>query len=158
MRPVLSGRTPVAALLGAACLSQVLVASLGRLAAGQSGSSPSPVLENGWYTAAQAERGQAAYGDRCATCHGRDFVPDDFSTGLKGAAFEWRWNGRTVGDLFEVTRKTMPPGEAGSLGPRATSDIVAYLLQVNGYPEGPSELPSDAGALKAMKLTRTSKR
>jgi mono/diheme cytochrome c family protein len=153
----LSARPALTALIVAGCLSQVLMASLGpRAERAASRSSAAP--DNGWYTAAQAERGQAAYRDRCANCHGRDFVPDDFSTGLKGAAFEWRWNGRTVADLFEVTRRTMPPGEAGSLGPRATSDILAYLLQTNGYPEGPSELPSDAEALKAMKLTRTSKR
>ena len=107
-----------------------------------------------WYTDGQAIRGKALYLDRCAKCHGADFVPDDFATGLRGAAFDWRWKDRTVSDLFETTRQTMPPGEGGSLGPQTTIDIVAYLLQANGFPAGATELPPEASALKHLRIRR----
>ncbi|HVL69708.1 MAG TPA: PQQ-binding-like beta-propeller repeat protein [Vicinamibacterales bacterium] len=106
----------------------------------------------GWYTRAQAQRGRIAYDARCASCHGKDFSPDDYATGLAGAAFDWRWRDRTVFDLFEITRTTMPPGEVGTLTPRTTADIVAYLLQANGYPAGRVELPADPAAMGRMRL------
>lgn len=108
----------------------------------------------GWYTKAQAGRGQDLYKKRCAACHGVTFVPDDFSPGLTGAAFDWRWRARTAYDLFEVIRTTMPPGEEGSLGPRATAEIVAYLLQANGFPSGTRELSAERENLERMRLKR----
>lgn len=108
----------------------------------------------GWYTKAQARRGQDLYKKQCAACHGVTFVPDDFSPGLTGAAFEWRWKARTAYDLFEAIRVTMPPGEAGSLGPRSTAEIVAYLLQENGFPSGSRELPAEREELERMLLKR----
>ena len=108
----------------------------------------------GWYTKAQARRGQDLYKKQCAACHGVTFVPDDFSPGLSGAAFEWRWRARTAYDLFEAIRTTMPPGEAGSLGPPSTAEIVAYLLQVNGFPSGTRELSAEREDLERMLLKR----
>lgn len=108
----------------------------------------------GWYTKAQARRGQDLYNKQCAACHGVTFVPDDFSPGLTGAAFEWRWRARTAYDLFEAIRTTMPPGEAGRLGPRSTAEIVAYLLQVNGFPSGTRELSAERENLERMLLKR----
>lgn len=116
---------------------------------------PSPA---GWFTAEQAARGKPLYEQHCGKCHGTDFVPDDFATGLKGAAFDWRWKERTVYDFYETTRTTMPPGEGGTIGPRTTADIVAYILQVNGFAAGASELPADPAKLQQMPLRRTGSR
>lgn len=107
-----------------------------------------------WYTDRQATRGKALYLDRCAKCHGADFVPDDFATGLRGAAFDWRWKDRTVSDLFETIRQTMPPGEGGSVGPQTTIDIVAYLLQANGFPASTKELLPEPLALQQLRIRR----
>lgn len=112
----------------------------------------------GWFTAEQAARGKPLYEQHCGKCHGTNFVPDDFATGLKGAAFDWRWKERTVYDFYETTRTTMPPGEGGTIGPRTTADIVAYILQVNGFAPGSSELPADPAKLQQMPLRRTGSR
>lgn len=125
-----------------------LLSDLEKPAPGAAGSS------GGWYTEEQAARGKELYLERCAQCHGVNFVPDDFSTGLKGAAFDWRWKERTVYDLFETTRATMPPGEGGTLGPQTTIDIVSYLLQVNGLQAGPKELPPQADVLQQLRIRR----
>jgi mono/diheme cytochrome c family protein len=107
-----------------------------------------------WYTDEQAARGEALYLKRCAECHGADFVPDDFATGLTGAAFDWQWKGRTVYDLFETIRTTMPPAEEGTLGPRATADIVAYLLKANKFPAGVTELDTAPETMQKMRIER----
>ena len=108
----------------------------------------------GWYTEKQAEEGKGEYVERCGRCHGVNFVPDDFATGLTGAAFEWRWKNRTVFDLFETTRNTMPPGEEGTLGPEMTLRIVAYILKSNGFKAGPKELTPDPELLRTFRLAR----
>lgn len=110
--------------------------------------------EAGWYSDDQATRGRALYLKHCAECHGADFVPDDFSPGLTGAAFDWQWKSRTVYDLFETIRTTMPPGRGGTLGRRTTIDIVAYLLRMNEFPDGAAELPPTPKLLQQMRLQR----
>ncbi len=106
------------------------------------------------YTKQQATRGSAIYVDRCASCHGADFVPDEFATGLTGPAFDWQWKERTVFDLYESIRTTMPPDEMGSLDPQSTVDIVAYLLQANKYEPGRTELPPKPEVLREIHLKR----
>ena len=106
------------------------------------------------YTGAQADDGRLRYLDKCASCHGADFVPDDFSPGLSGAAFEWTWRDRSVYDLFETIRTRMPPEQAGSLSPKEAIDIVAYLLKMNGFPAGSLPLAADSDALATMALKR----
>ncbi len=106
------------------------------------------------YTEEQATRGQALYQDYCASCHGTDYQPDDFAPGLTGAAFDWRWKDRTVFDLYETIRTTMPPDAAGSLDSRTAIDIVAALLKANAFAAGPTELRSVPEALQVMRLKR----
>jgi mono/diheme cytochrome c family protein len=115
---------------------------------------PASTPAGGWYTVEQALRGKEFYEETCAQCHGADFVPDDFAPGLTGAAFDWGWKSRSVYDLFEKIRSTMPPGGTGTLGPQTTIDIVAYLLKSNGFPPGSRELPPLSEELQVMKLAR----
>ena len=41
----------------------------------------------------------------------------------------------------------MPADDCGSMTPRATADMVAYLLRINGAPAGETPLPSEREAL-----------
>lgn len=110
-----------------------------------------PQQGGGWYTKEQALRGAEQYLEHCAEgCHGADFVPDEHSTGLTGAAFVWHWEGRTLYDLFETIRTRMPFGNEGGLANSTYIDIVAYLLEANGFPPGDEELPVDDETLSGL--------
>lgn len=104
------------------------------------------------FTAAQSERGRRSYEAHCATCHGFDYEPDDFSQGLTGASFQWFWGGKTLLEYYETIRGRMPWGNANSLPPDTYLDIVAHLLDVNGFPVGDSELTLDPDLLSRLQI------
>lgn len=97
-------------------------------------------VRSGVYTKAQAQRGEAAFRAYCAGCH----HPDQFV----GPAFLSGWDGRPMAELFDTVRETMPQDNPGSLRREDYVDVLAYLLQLNGLPEGKAELPTEDAALK----------
>ena len=107
---------------------------------------------DGVYTAGQSDRGRAAYRMSCASCHGESLA-GDVAPALSGP-FWSIWEGRTVAELFKVIRTTMPADGPESLKPQEYADIVAYLFNVNKFPAGEVELPTDATALEAVKITK----
>lgn len=56
-------------------------------------------------------------------------------------------------ELWEQIRTTMPNDSPGRLKPGEYADIVAYLLRLNGLPDGPEELPADPDRLRALTIT-----
>jgi mono/diheme cytochrome c family protein len=106
---------------------------------------------NGVYAAPQAERGRVVYEARCSRCHGSDLRGVNGSS-LAGAAFMLHWEGRTVDRLFRRIHETMPPEDAGTMTERDAVDTVAYLLQRNGFPEGPNELALEPAALENIQI------
>src|SRR5262249_22314163 len=63
---------------------------------------------SGVYTDMQARRGHGAYLDDCVKCHGENLMGGDDAAPLAGEAFASNWDGRTVSDLFDKIRLTMP--------------------------------------------------
>lgn len=108
---------------------------------------------DGTFSAAQAERGRAAYRESCARCHGEDLAGAESSPALKGTAFPASWSGKSVGDLLERTRRTMPTDNPGGLEQRRYADIVAYVLSANGFRAGASELGGAGAAAVAGSTT-----
>ena len=53
------------------------------------------------------------------------------------------WEGQPVGSLFELIKASMPEDNPGDLSRQQYSNLVAYLLQVNGLPAGEHELGND---------------
>ncbi len=110
-------------------------------------------VRDGVYTADQAQRGKSGYEGVCARCHG---VPLTGSPGngpaLKGAAFLAHWDKDTLGSLFTKIRDTMPLNDAGTLTDSVKLQILAYLLQQNGFPAGTVDLPGDVNALEAINV------
>ncbi len=47
----------------------------------------------------------------------------------------------------------MPPSRPASLPAQTYADIVAYILQVNGFKPGDAELPADVDKLNGMTIT-----
>ena len=104
------------------------------------------------YTPAQAARGRALYNQQCAVCHGVSLEGLEMAPSLAGGDFMDRWSGQIMGDLYERTRATMPKNKPGSLSPEANADITAYILSINRFPAGSTELPSDAAALRRIRF------
>ena len=103
---------------------------------------------DGVYTEEQATRGEDVYRAECQLCHLKDLRGGGFASGLVNGAFTTRWNGRNLGDLYAITRSTMPQGAPASLSPQEYVDIAAFLLKANGYPVGEEELSPDRPTLE----------
>ena len=99
----------------------------------------------GIYTREQAQRGMAAYKQSCAACHLEDLSGSDRNPALAGSGFVANWTDKSVADLYNRTRLTMPQSSPGSLPPQTYIDIVAFLLQANGFPASDTELEPNAG-------------
>lgn len=105
----------------------------------------------GLFTEAQAQRGQALYAAKCASCHGQSLEGATASP-LSGSKFAAKWSGKSVDDLFFITRTQMPYGAGGSLTNQQYLDIVVFMLKSNGYTAGARELTNDAATLKGLKI------
>ena len=97
---------------------------------------------DGVYTSAQAARGERQYGRSCEQCHGPDMSGDQVEEipSLVLDSFMTDWNGKSVRELFDTVKRSMPKDKPGSLGTGAYVDLVAYLLQANKFPSGAKEL------------------
>jgi mono/diheme cytochrome c family protein len=121
------------------------------LAAAVAAQAPAPSIWDGVYGAAQAERGRTVYLNACIRCHGADLAGTT-APALKGDRFFATWGGDSVSRLFEKIRDTMPPNFSTTLDDSAKLDIVAFILQTNGYPAG-RDLAS-GNALAAIQILR----
>ena len=111
---------------------------------------------DGVYTAAQAERGTKVYTDQCSTCHGSEMKGGPGIPGLVGPEFQFSWNKKPVGGIFDYAKMFMPPGQSGSLTDQQYVDIVAAVLQNNGFPPSPTaELPTTKSDLDAITFIDT---
>jgi cytochrome c len=112
---------------------------------------------DGVYTDAQAGRGERQYGRSCAQCHGPDLAGDPIMEipALSLDSFMTSWSGKTVKDLFDTVKRSMPKDKPGSLGTGAYLDVVAYLLQVNRFPSGVRELPRAPEQLESVAIERS---
>src|SRR5215468_2470972 len=98
---------------------------------------------DGVFTKAQSERGKAALlQNGCNGCHGAELAGDR-APALKGDRFLTEWENGSVSRLFVKIRETMPPLNAQQVPPEDKLDIVAYLLEVNGFPAGSTVLGMD---------------
>jgi mono/diheme cytochrome c family protein len=110
-------------------------------------------VNDGAYTAEQARRGQAQYAAECARCHGDNLGGGGGGPALSGP-FWAAWEGRSVGELYHFTQKSMPADGPAGLSDQAYADILAYMLSVNHYPAGKTELPTNPEALRAVAIVR----
>ncbi len=105
---------------------------------------------DGIYTDAQAARGSAGFGARCASCHGATLDGTGEAPALTGAQFLSDFSGLTVGALYDRIRTSMPQDNPGSLTRDQYADILAFVLQSNAMPSGAKELDRRSEYLKAI--------
>src|SRR5262245_62485141 len=111
------------------------------VAAALSAQAPSRSVWDGVFTRAQQQRGEAIYTRECSTCHGEKLKGGEGSPPLTGTEFNANWTDKTVADLFDKIRQTMPapPEQPGKLSPEQTSDVIAHILSTAGLPAGATE-------------------
>lgn len=133
----------------------LLVAATTMVATVMSAQTPARTTADGVYAAEQARRGGALYVAQCASCHGVDLRGGQGDGELVPALK--RDNLLTGGDLgrfFGRVKASMPRESPGSLSDAAYADIVAYLMQQNGFPAGAEELPNSHTELSAIRIVR----
>ena len=117
--------------------SLVLLPVLPGVGALADGSAGGKTINDGIYTEAQAEAGEALYEQHCLTCHDKKYFRPVLKT----------WSGQPLGILYTMMSASMPQSNPGSLPRRDYVDILAYILSLNRYPAGDSELTYEDGAL-----------
>ena len=115
-------------------------------------SSESRSVRDGVYTEEQAKRGEPLYRKECASCHGDMLTGGESAPPLSGGAFLANWNGLTVGDLFDRIRKTMPLTAPGRITRQQDADILSFMLSVNKFPPGKTELYRQSEMLKEIRF------
>ena len=114
--------------------------------------SPERSVWDGVYTAEQAKRGEALYASNCASCHGSALGGGESAPPLSGGEFFSNWNGLTLGDLFDRIRVSMPADRPGKLSREQNADVLAFMLSVNQFPSGKTELEHQSEVLKQIRF------
>ncbi len=105
---------------------------------------------DGVFTTGQAARGQSEFDRVCARCHNLELTGSERGPAIAGDAFRANWENGTLGGLFARIRDTMPQGNPGTLDEAVKADVLAYILDRNGYPAGDEELRPDPASLDAV--------
>jgi mono/diheme cytochrome c family protein len=103
---------------------------------------------SGVFTTAQATRGKTVYENNCSRCHAVALTGGtrgNAAPPLKGDRFWTDFERSTVGNLLSLMQRTMPQDAPASLRPEDYADILAYVLDQNGFPAGVAELSASEG-------------
>jgi S-disulfanyl-L-cysteine oxidoreductase SoxD len=125
---------------------------LGAIAGVICAQSPERSVWDGVYTAEQAKRGEALYANNCASCHGSALGGGESAPPLSGGEFFANWNGLTLGDLFDRVRVSMPADRPGRLSREQNAEVLAFMLNVNQFPAGKTELAHQSEVLKQIRI------
>jgi len=107
---------------------------------------------DGVYSDAQASRGETVYGTSCGSCHRPNLAGHGQNPALAGTTFVSKWDGQTVGDLFEKIQISMPADHPGSLSAAENAEVVAYILKYNKFPAGSKDLAANTDQLRNIKF------
>jgi mono/diheme cytochrome c family protein len=105
---------------------------------------------SGAFSVEQATRGKASYDLFCGSCHGEDLAGQN-GPALKGARFLSIWDAATLREFYRKVSTTMPRAQA-RLDEPVYVDVIAYLLQQNGFPTGPRELTAQPELLGRFRI------
>lgn len=103
----------------------------------------------GVYTAAQATKGKNVFFSNCLGCH--------TVASHTGQAFELKWFGRPLFDLYDYLSNAMPKTSPGTLSEDEYVWVTAYILRLNGMPAGKTELSPEPSWLKAVRVDSTAR-
>jgi mono/diheme cytochrome c family protein len=107
----------------------------------------------GVYSKEQAAAGKKLYSDICSSCHLENLGGDTMSPALAGDAFMSQWENKNLRAIYSRIISTMPTDAPGTLPEKTVVDIVAYLLEANGFPAGSAALET-ANEMNTIRVTR----
>jgi mono/diheme cytochrome c family protein len=110
-----------------------------------------PKIWNGVFTTAQVERGKDLFHARCAHCHSEDLTGGE-GPSLVGGSFGRNWGSRHVDRLFTKIKEKMPPGEEFLVTDLEKVDIVTFILSMNGFPSGDTDLALDPAFMADLQI------
>ena len=104
--------------------------------------------QDGVYTDEQADAGDALYEERCTVCHGElGAIIPEMAALLADHTFRNKWQGQSLGELFEYIQETMPQDAPGTLTGAESAAIVATILRGNRVVAGETPLSGDPAPL-----------
>jgi S-disulfanyl-L-cysteine oxidoreductase SoxD len=124
------------------------------LAEGADGKPADSKIWNGVYTAAQAERGKDNFEKSCSNCHNSDLNGSVRAPSLRGDRFLRNWENGSANVLFVKLRDSMPATYPDTVSDETKIDILAFLLQENGFPAGNNELKLDQRELDDIQIVQ----
>lgn len=109
------------------------------------GATVQKTTNDGVYSKAQADGAKAQYDKICADCHPFTVAakkkPTDVPLG--DVPFFENWEGRSLKELMTTIVLTMPNDGSAEVSEAEATHLVAYILQQNGFPAGPSALSKE---------------
>ncbi len=99
---------------------------------------------SGVYTPDQAVKGREVFNSNCLGCH--------TVASHTGTAFQLKWFGRPLADLFDYLSSLMPKSAPGTLTEDEYVWVTAYILRLNGMPPGKTELNAEPAWLKSVRV------
>jgi quinoprotein glucose dehydrogenase len=100
------------------------------------------------FSSKQAELGLGLYVVNCAACHGRDLHGTEGGGALMGDRFLSKWKEKSMAELFELTKATMPKTNPHSMDDASYAALLAFILEVNEFPSGETELSTSKDELQ----------
>jgi mono/diheme cytochrome c family protein len=107
----------------------------------------------GEYTKEQAATGKSIFDKTCSVCHG-DHLQGGVGPALSGQMFlsVSQYQKISAAYFYHFMSTHMPLTNPGSLSKEQYLDIMAYMLEVNGYPAGSHQLTDNSEELQAIKI------
>lgn len=108
---------------------------------------------DGIFTGDQSKRGEAVYNANCVMCHQPDLGGKEPVPELAGDKFLAHWLNHNVAELFKRVSTTMPQGKPGTLTPAQYVDVIAFILDSNGFKSGDTEIQAGSDALGTITIS-----
>ena len=97
------------------------------------------------FTDDQADGGREVFRSQCTECHASSEFAD--------SQFKFKWSRRHAGSLYQMIQTQMPETAPGSLTDEEAVGLVAYILRMNGFEPGDTELSADPEVLDGISLS-----
>jgi hypothetical protein len=138
-------RAPVRALAGVAF---VWIAAVAASSTAAVETAQQKTTNDAVYSKTQADGAKAQFEKLCASCHpftvaGKKKEKD---VPLGEEPFFESWTGRPLSDMISTIALTMPNDGSATVTDQEATDLVAFILQQNGYPAGDKPLTKETAA------------